>query len=533
MRGVCHAMDTTAVERRELNVLYIEDNEDDLIMVRDLVHPSRIRLTWAKTIAAARALLGNKIYDLVLLDYSLPDGNGLSFLEEMGWSAPGVPVVVLTGHKDEALAISALQKGAANFVLKDEMSRDLVSAIEEAVERRSEPMLEDGEMAVSDWVQPARSPASPRAPSGPEPAARFRDRAGNFYRTILWSMNEGCLIIDPDGVVTFANPAMERIAGCDRTHLLGINLWDLFEERTAKKLFRIRSRVMRRPAPVSFVFSGQFQRQGNLRSARPIAVTISGRTIYDAGRYKACLLMLALDPDRSTREKLRRETEQMKNDLIASASRDILAHMSESSSVMSLLTGNLSPLEHDRGKYLAEAKQNIQLASKLALDLMTYSMIEPAGIEVRPARLNLRAEIESVCRDLAREAHDHGVSLLLPEAGSADIGIDADPLRMRQALFILIRAAMRMAATKIRVGLSEGPGGVSIAVENDGQDFDTEEIHRLFDKLACGRQALQKLPGPGVGFAVLKEILDAHGGRLSVEPRADGGSRFVMLFPKS
>lgn len=282
-------MDATAVAPRMFEVLYVEDNEDDMILASELLDLEQFRLTWAADLAAARNWLSEKNFDMVLLDQVLPDGNGLSFLEEMGWSYPDLPVVLITGHRDEALAISAVKKGAANFVLKEEIRGDLRSTVEAVLRSGWEKLNEVETDRLTPWLEPYHPPAGAAGD-------RFLDRAKDFYERLLSNMNEGCLVVDKDGVVTLANEAVGQMSGCDVNHILGGNLGELFGEATAKKLYEIRAKIKQNRSPSSFAFEGWLLHGGPL--------LISGRSIHgDDGEYKSCILSLLELPARKGRRK--------------------------------------------------------------------------------------------------------------------------------------------------------------------------------------------------------------------------------------
>jgi carbon storage regulator CsrA len=74
--------------------------------------------------------------DCVLLDYLLPDVSGLEFLEELAGSdgRPGIPVVMLTGHGDESLAVQSLKRGALDYLPKRDITADrLRGAVQDAL----------------------------------------------------------------------------------------------------------------------------------------------------------------------------------------------------------------------------------------------------------------------------------------------------------------------------------------------------------------------------------------------------------------
>ena len=76
-------------------------------------------------------------YDLILLDLGLPDVEGLEAVRRAHAAAPRVPLVVLTGQDDEALALKALQEGAEDYLVKGKIdTRSLLRALRYAIERK-------------------------------------------------------------------------------------------------------------------------------------------------------------------------------------------------------------------------------------------------------------------------------------------------------------------------------------------------------------------------------------------------------------
>ncbi len=130
------------------HILIVEDNPATARSVREMLDAARtperagppFDVTWTTCLADALQRLSTGGVDLVLLDLSLPDSTGLDTLGRIDVQAPHVPVIVLTGTADEALAIAAVQQGAQDYVVKGQTDTGLlVRAINYAVERnRSE-----------------------------------------------------------------------------------------------------------------------------------------------------------------------------------------------------------------------------------------------------------------------------------------------------------------------------------------------------------------------------------------------------------
>ena len=128
-----------------LRILLIEDSETDRIFIRRMLekaleHGCQVtateRLSEAlNRIAAAEA--DGKPFDAALLDMTLPDSVGPSACEKLRLASPELPVLVLTGIDDEAIALESLNQGAQDFLVKGHMDpRLLARAIRYAIERK-------------------------------------------------------------------------------------------------------------------------------------------------------------------------------------------------------------------------------------------------------------------------------------------------------------------------------------------------------------------------------------------------------------
>jgi diguanylate cyclase (GGDEF)-like protein/PAS domain S-box-containing protein len=120
-------------------VLVVEDNPGDarlveLFLLEDRTNPFDV--VKAAAMSEALAVLDARAVDVALLDLSLPDSYGLDTLARVRAAWPLLPVVVLTGTNDEALALEALRQGAQDYLVKGQGDGDLVRrAVHYAIER--------------------------------------------------------------------------------------------------------------------------------------------------------------------------------------------------------------------------------------------------------------------------------------------------------------------------------------------------------------------------------------------------------------
>jgi signal transduction histidine kinase len=120
-------------------VLLVEDNAGDAVLLKTLLGQSPVHFQVKHAVELRRAVeeLAREKPDAVLLDLGLPDSQGLDTLSQTRKSAPGTPVVVLTGRSDSELGVQALQKGAQDYLVKGTVETHALSqSLRYAIERQ-------------------------------------------------------------------------------------------------------------------------------------------------------------------------------------------------------------------------------------------------------------------------------------------------------------------------------------------------------------------------------------------------------------
>jgi PAS domain S-box-containing protein len=112
-----------------LKILVVDDDEVDRLAVRRALKSANIQmeLSEAQTCATALATLSEYSFDCVFLDYLLPDGDGLTLVNEIRQAGIKTPVVVLTGQGDEQIAVELMKAGASDYLSKSKLSPENLS----------------------------------------------------------------------------------------------------------------------------------------------------------------------------------------------------------------------------------------------------------------------------------------------------------------------------------------------------------------------------------------------------------------------
>ena len=120
-------------------LLVVDDSKRDTLLLERILQQASdatFTVTHMESAKAGLEELSAQTYDLVLLDYYLPDMDGLAFLEEKQQRGLTAPVIMLTAFGQERLPVAALQAGALDYFRKDQVNSSLLGkAIQQAIEK--------------------------------------------------------------------------------------------------------------------------------------------------------------------------------------------------------------------------------------------------------------------------------------------------------------------------------------------------------------------------------------------------------------
>lgn len=173
-----------------LRILVVEDDAGDVLLLKEaLKHAySHYEFLHVKTVAEAADTLQSYRPDVVILDLSLPDGVGVEVVHKMHACAMQIPIVVLTGRDDEAMALICLHAGAQEFLSKSSLkSVALRRSIAYALSRRRDSAVKNSALdlvcyqgILSDLQQCGGLGAAPVAPLKASDAHVYGDLTQEF-----------------------------------------------------------------------------------------------------------------------------------------------------------------------------------------------------------------------------------------------------------------------------------------------------------------------------------------------------------------
>jgi len=497
------------VEGKPASILLVEDNPVHARLVES--HLARaeaeaFELTRAEKLADARALLGERRYDAVLLDLSLPDSHGLDTVRTARSAAGTTPIVVMTVLDDEEVGVNALRLGAQDYLVKGKFeSRDLVRALRYAMERER---IEQQALLPTREALGAIIAASPAA----------------------------VLSFDTEGRVLIWNKSAERIFGWTAAEVIGGP--PPFVPADQQEDFQALFGRQLAGEPISDLELKRCRKDGTL-----IDVSLStGLTRSPDGSPTGVMAVMTDITERKLAEEQLAvknaqlaELNDVKNQMLGMAAHDLRNPLHLVSAASSFLLDELARKvsEEEKRDLLDRIYKNSEFMLNMIDDLLDVAKIETGRLDLKLAAGDLCGLVEDNMAMNRTLAGRKDIRLdFVPERDLPALRFDGS--RLEQVLNNLISNALKFSAPggTVTVRASQVNGDVVVSVCDVGQGIPAEELDKLFkpfSKTSVCSTAGEK--STGLGLAICRKIVEGHHGRIWAESEVGKGSVFSFSLP--
>ncbi len=220
-------------------------------------------------------------------------------------------------------------------------------------------------------------------------------------------------------------------------------------------------------------------------------------------------------------ERSRREIEAARRQLVAAASHDLRTPLASLRLLVESIDDGVATGE-TRDRYLKEIRTHVAVLSDLIDDLFELSRIEAGDISWTMRQIELRELIGDTVAAMRAPAAERGVSLAA-ELPAAELLASANAEKLQRVLFNLIQNAIRHtpADGSVTVRARSAAGGVEVEVADNGEGIPAGDGERVFEAFYRG-DAARGEDGAGLGLAISRAIVEAHGGRIWFEDASPG-----------
>ena len=247
------------------------------------------------------------------------------------------------------------------------------------------------------------------------------------------------------------------------------------------------------------------------------------------------LAMLARDFNEMARE-LReavareREMDEARRDLVAAVSHDLRTPLASARALIEAVADGVVGDPEAEARYLASARGEIEKLGRLVDDLFELSRIDAGLLKLDLEEASLRDLVSDTLSSFGPRAEEKGVRLI----GEVGDGVDpvlASPPRLQRVLYNLLSNALRHTPSGGRIQLRAKSDGevVRIEVSDTGEGISREDLPFVFDRSFRGERSRSfngDDSGAGLGLAIARGLIEAHGGEIGVESQPSHGASF-------
>ena len=418
--------------------------------------------------------------DVLVLDWVMPGISGVEvcrFLRARPDTAE-LPVLLLTANQQTGQIVEGLAAGANDYLGKPYQPAELQARVAALI--RSHVMRE-----------------------------RAR-RAEALLRRVLSQLPDAVLTIDARGGIIYVNEPAERLLDAKRGSLLGRPFGEVLPQLKLSALGTV---------------TAHYANLGD--------VTIGGRV------FQSRLSIPPMDDDGNTTITLRDVTdarirESRRIDFYSMVAHDLRSPLTalqmRGQMLLQGMRGELTPaVRAELEKMGGRVRELVQMVN----DFLDIAQMETAQFQIEHEAVDLAGICAQVFDEYRALAGARGLELAMNAPASAMVLGDAR--RLTQVMGNLVTNALKYtgAGGRVSMALRASAAEVEFTVEDTGRGIPADGVERLFTKYERIGDSAAKVEGTGLGLVIVKEIVEAHGGKVGVQSQLGVGSRFWFQLPRA
>lgn len=504
-----------------IKILLVDDTPENLVSLEAALSGLDGELVLANSGREALHHVLNDDFAAILLDVRMPDMDGFETAELIR-SRPRsrqIPILFLTGYRNEEHLFRGYDLGAVDFLFKPIVPEVLRSK-------------------VAVFVELSRSHAKLKEQAG------VLQKAEQKFRSLLEAAPDAMVMCRDDGEIVMVNSQTEALFDCGRNKLVSRNIRALvpdwrFNLRPAGNgdfgLARLESAERGREFqafrhdgasfPVEITFSP-------LQTEEGIVITSAIRDISDRKRAEEQIRQLNATLEARVHERteaLLRSNEELQQFAYV-ASHDLQEPLRTVSVFAQLLAKRYQgQLQGDADQFIQFIVDSAERMEKLIHDILDFSRLDARGTDLF-TRASCEAALDDAIRNLLSVIQETEATITRDPLPN----VIGDPVQLTRLFQNLVVNSIKYRGEKppqIHVGAVANGDGWLFSVKDNGIGIEPQYWEKVFGIFKC-LQPRDKGAGSGMGLAICRKIVNRHEGRIWVESSPGDGSTFYFTFPR-
>ena len=498
-------------------ILIVDDEPDIALILKLQLEDAGYRTLRAQDGVEALEAIAGEPFSLILLDIKMPRMSGLEVLNRI--RCEETPVVMMTAHGSEDIAVDAMKKGALDYISKPFSTDDMLQKVARAI-----------------GIHKTRKEN--------ERLSRQLDEERRKMEAVLQGMADLLLAVDMQGRIVTASRQASTVLCARGGELLGRNLEEVLQAEVAGG--ELPSRVVLRTGEPCLDVGYTM-----LAGSRDIPVLSSAAPLRNANGELVGSVEIIRDISKL------KELEQEKEDFVSMLSHDLKSPITAVVGSIDLVReARLGPVNGEQREYLDAAIESCEEMVEMIDTLLGIHKFEAGKMRLHFKEESPAALVTRSVGKFETLAKRGGVRLYCRIGeGVPDVSVDRGSFGriLGNLLSNAVKFTPQGGEIEVSVQLLEDVGQVtpripeqsypprelprqgrfvSIAVRDTGVGIPQDSLGSIFDRFVQARnRRLGKTRGTGLGLAFCRKAVDAHGGYIWAESELDAGSVFTVLLP--
>jgi PAS domain S-box-containing protein len=509
---------------RTLRVLVVDDDQLDRQAVRRCLLQAGIAATIDEASSEAEVVDRVKpgAYNCVLLDYYLPGVDSVALLKRLRTMASDIPIVIFTGRGDEEIAVEAMKSGAVDYLPKASLTPErLAATCRYALEMARR---ESARQAIEQSLREREAEFRTLANVIPQMAWMADAEGRRFWYNQRWYEFTGLRPEDSLGLGwRLVHHPDHRARVCDgqaAAFARGEAWEDTFPLRRKDGLYRW---FLARAVPFHAVDGSAVRWFG---THTDISDRMEAERALAASEER---LRRALALEQEVRQDAERAT-RARDEVLAIVAHDVRNPLQAIVGAASILGLNAEDDKHRR--HLGIIQRSAREIERLIADLLDVARIEAGTLPIQREPLDLYTLITAALEQFESQAQARHIRLRCDISGPLP-PVSADRSRLLQVLSNLLANSMRFTpeggSLSVRAELLDN--AVQVSVKDSGAGIPGEHLPHIFDRFWQANR--QSRAGAGLGLAICKGIVEAHGGRIRAASTVNRGTTIHFTVPRA
>lgn len=347
------------------------------------------------------------------------------------------------------------------------------------------------------------------------------------FRDMVETINDWVWEIDRNGVYTYVSPRVRDLLGYEPEEVVGKTPFDLMPESEAEKVSGFLSDLMNKKEPFSSLENTNRHKDGHL-----VVLETSGVPFFD--EQNNLLGYRGVDRDVTVRKQAEhalRESDRMKTEFISTAAHELRTPLTSILGFSQVLLGPETVSAAEQKEFIAYIHQRARALSDMVSDLLDISRIESGqGLALR-REFCTAGELVIQLSPFIQSGHEASRFELAISSETAPLRVDKG--KMAQVFENLLSNAVKYSppGSPIRITGEIAGENYRFSVADRGIGMTPEQAARVFNKFYRADASDTAVGGLGLGMSIVRNIVEAHGGRIWVESEPGRGTTVQFHLP--